>query len=103
VYLIGKSIQPEEIKQLRPAISGLGPSLELVAKRNADGTISSTGLVEAAHEVGLLVHPYTVRKESQPRWSQSLDQTHEVLIDQLGVDGFFSDFPDTARRAVDGR
>jgi glycerophosphoryl diester phosphodiesterase len=103
VYLIGKSIQPDEIKELRPAISGLGPSLELVAKRNADGTISSTGLVEAAHEVGLLVHPYTVRKESQPRWSQSLDQTHQVLIDQLGVDGFFSDFPDTARRAVDAR
>jgi glycerophosphoryl diester phosphodiesterase len=50
----------------------------------------------------LVVHPYTVRKESQPRWSQSLEQTHRVLIELLKVDGFFSDFPDTARRAVDG-
>jgi glycerophosphoryl diester phosphodiesterase len=103
VFLLGKSIPVEKMKELRPAISGLGPSLELVATKNADGTISSTGLVEAAHEAGLVVHPYTVRKESQPRWSRSLEETHQVLIDQLGVDGFFSDFPDTARSAIDAR
>jgi glycerophosphoryl diester phosphodiesterase len=83
-------------------IAGLGPSLELLATRTAEGVVQSTGLVEAARDAGLLVHPYTVRKESQPRWSQSLEQTHRVLIEQLKVDGFFSDFPDTARRAVDG-
>jgi glycerophosphoryl diester phosphodiesterase len=103
VYLIGKPLELDKIKDLRPAISGLGPSLDLVALKNADGKIESTGIVEAAQRAGLLVHPYTVRKEQQPRWSDSLDQTHRVLVEQLKVDGFFTDFPDTARRAVDGR
>lgn len=103
VYLLGKALELDKIKDLKPAIAGLGPSLDLVATKNANGKIESTGLVEAAQGAGLLVHPYTVRKESQPRWSDSLDQTHRVLIEQLKVDGFFSDFPDTARRAVDVR
>jgi glycerophosphoryl diester phosphodiesterase len=102
VYLIGSPIAHEKLKELSSTIAGLGPSLELLATRSAEGIVQSTGLVEAAHEAGLVVHPYTVRKESQPRWSQSLEQTHRVLIEQLKVDGFFSDFPDTARRAVDG-
>ena len=102
VYLIGGPIAHEKLKELSSTIAGLGPSLELLATRSAEGVVQSTGLVEAAKEAGLVVHPYTVRKESQPRWSKSLGETHRVLIELLKVDGFFSDFPDTARRAVDG-
>ena len=101
VYLIGRPIELERLGELKSFISGLGPSLELLATQAADGSVQSTGLVEAAHEAGLLVHPYTVRKEAQPRWSKSLDQTHRVLLDQLKVDGFFTDFPDTGRQAID--
>jgi len=57
-------------------------------------------LVELAKASGLLVHPYTVRKHQQPKWSISLDETHRVLIDQLKVDGFFTDYPDLGRNAV---
>jgi alpha-galactosidase len=103
VYLLGKPIEFDQLAQLAPMISGLGPSLELIARKDADGEVVSTGLVEAAHQAGMLVHPYTVRKEVQPRWSGSLDQTHRVLIDQLKVDGFFTDFPDIARKAIDKR
>jgi glycerophosphoryl diester phosphodiesterase len=102
VYLIGGPIAHEKLKELSSTIAGLGPSLELLATRSAEGIVQSTGLVEAAKNAGLVVHPYTVRKESQPRWSKSLGETHRVLIELLKVDGFFSDFPDTARRAVDG-
>ena len=102
VYLIGGPIAHEKLKELSSTIAGLGPSLELLATRSAEGIVQSTGLVEAAKEAGLVVHPYTVRKESQPRWSKSLGETHRVLIELLKVDGFFSDFPDTARQAVDG-
>jgi len=103
VYLIGKPIEHERLRELRPAIAGLGPSLDLIAVKNAAGQVESTGLVEAAQQVGMVVHPYTVRKEVQPRWSDSLEQTYRLLIEELGVDGFFTDFPDTGRRAIDGR
>jgi len=102
VYLIGGPIAHEKLKELSSTIAGLGPSLELLATRSAEGIVQSTGLVEAARDAGLVVHPYTVRKESQPRWSKSLGETHRVLLELLKVDGFFSDFPDTARQAVDG-
>jgi glycerophosphoryl diester phosphodiesterase len=37
----------------------------------------------------------------QPRWSRSLEETHRFLVDTLRVDGFFTDFPDLGRQAVD--
>jgi glycerophosphoryl diester phosphodiesterase len=42
-----------------------------------------------------------VRRETQPRWSGSLKETHRVLVNELRVDGFFTDFPDLSRRAMD--
>lgn len=103
VYLIGRPIEHQQLKELRPAIAGLGPSLDLIAVKNQSGKLESTGLVEAAKQAGMLVHPYTVRKELQPRWSGSLGETYRALIEELKVDGFFTDFPDTARQAIDGR
>ena len=78
----------------------MGPSLDPLATRNENNELVSTGLVEAARQSGLLVHPYTVHKHQQPSWSTSIDETHRVLIDQLKVDGFFTDYPDLGRAAV---
>jgi glycerophosphoryl diester phosphodiesterase len=63
--------------------------------------VVSSGLVEAAHRAGLLVHPYTVRSDSLPAWAPSVERLQSFLIDDLKVDGFFTDFPDLGRRAVD--
>ncbi|MFN9985601.1 MAG: glycerophosphodiester phosphodiesterase family protein, partial [Pirellula sp.] len=79
----------------------IGPSLELLSKLGDNDQVLSTGLVEQSRELGLKVHPYTIRKEMQPRWSRSLEETHRVLVDTLRVDGFFTDFPDLGRQAVD--
>ncbi len=103
IHLLGRSLEPSELEKIAVYAQGVGPSLELLATRGEDGVIQSTGLVEAAHAHGLKVHPYTVRRELQPRWSSSLEETHRVLIDQLKVDGFFTDFPDLSRQAVDQR
>lgn len=100
IYLIGKPLDPPSITSLKEIVDGLGPSLDLLAERLPDGSVRSTGLAEKAREVGLKVHPYTVRTEMQPKWSNSLEQTHQFLIDELKVDGFFTDFPDLGRAAV---
>jgi len=72
---------------------------------NADGvindadkvTLAPTSLVKDAHAAGLLVHPYTFRNE--PRYLASDYNGNPELelrqFIQLGVDGFFDDFPGT--------
>lgn len=100
IYLIGKPLDAQSVTALQGKVDGVGPSLELLAERTPDGSVRSTGLVEQAHAAGLKVHPYTIRTEQQPRWSDSIEQTHKVLIEDLKVDGFFTDFPDLGRSAV---
>jgi len=100
IQLFGKRPPDSELKSMSVYSKGIGPSLELLAERNARNEIESTGLVELAKKSGLLVHPYTVRKYQQPKWSNSIEETHRVLVDQLHVDGFFTDYPDLSRKAV---
>jgi glycerophosphoryl diester phosphodiesterase len=101
IALLGRRPADGDMENIAKYAKGLGPSLELLATRNASNEIESTGLVEAARKAGLNVHPYTVRKHHQPRWSSSLEETHRVLLKQLKVDGFFTDYPDLGRAAVD--
>lgn len=73
---------------------------------NRDGTINDadkvgvpTSLVEDAHAAGLDVHPYTFRNEARRYLLQDYreDPVQEYLhFYCLGVDGLFTDFPDTA-------
>jgi len=101
IALLGRRPTDSDIEKIASYAKGIGPSLELLATRNASNQIESTGLVEVARKAGLQVHPYTVRKHQQPRWSSSLEETHRVLVQQLKVDGFFTDYPDLGRTAVD--
>jgi len=73
---------------------------------NGDGTVNDadrtllppTDLVDRAHAHGLLVHPYTFRNEPGRLASDYHgDPIQEyMLFYELGVDGVFSDFADTA-------
>ena len=101
IALLGRRPADGDMENIAKYAKGIGPSLELLATRNASNAIESTGLVEAAKKAGLQVHPYTVRNHQQPRWSSSLEETHQVLLKQLKVDGFFTDYPDLGRTAVD--
>ena len=100
IQLLGKRPTDAELNKIAVFAKGIGPSLDLLANRDSNDEIVSSGLVEVARKTGLMVHPYTVRKHQQPRWSTSLDETHRFLLDQLEVDGFFTDYPDLGRDAV---
>jgi len=73
---------------------------------NGDGKIdlrdavtgNPTSLIDDAHKVGLFVHAFTFRNESRYlAHSYSGDPRAEYLqFYRLGVDGVFSEFPDTA-------
>ncbi|KAA5804012.1 glycerophosphodiester phosphodiesterase [Alkalicaulis satelles] len=78
----------EEIAQFADAV---GPHISVLL--NPDGT--STGYLEAAHALGLAVHVWTVRDDRPPHAGESVQDELRALY-QLGVDGVFTDQPDTA-------
>jgi len=73
----------------------VGPSLRLLL--SPDG--KDSGYVRRAHERGLAVHPWTLRDDRLPGGAAGVTAFYEAVF-ALGVDGVFTDFPDTARRVV---
>ena len=77
-----------------------------VADANGDGVVDERDrtllppgdLVERAHEHGLLIHTWTFRNEQRRLTSDfgGNPVNEYLLFYRLGVDGLFSDFPDTA-------
>ena len=69
-----------------------------VQDRRVDG---STGVIETAHELGLLVHTWTFRDDAGIYGFASPEEEMAYYM-HLGVDGVFTDFPDTgvAARAI---
>jgi glycerophosphoryl diester phosphodiesterase len=57
-----------------------------------------TDLIDRAHKAGLLVHAYTFRNEQRRLASDYAGNPVNEYLQyfQLGIDGLFSDFPDTA-------
>lgn len=60
-----------------------------------DESGASTGFVEAAHDLGLVVHAWTVRADRAPHVGESVEDELRALY-ALGVDGVFTDHPDVA-------
>jgi len=75
--------------------------------RNADGVINindravigSTGVIENAHAAGLLVHTWTFRNDASG-YGFADPQAEMAYYMRLGVDGVFTDFPDTGVAAL---
>jgi glycerophosphoryl diester phosphodiesterase len=83
---------------------GIGPWLMHIYRGvDASGQPVLSELVELAHERGLQVHPYTLRRDELPAGVESFDQLLDILVTQAGVDGFFTDFPDLARHFLHDR
>lgn len=81
----------------------IGPSLRLIYRGVSKEGPRLTTLVSVAHARGLLVHPYTFRKDQLPDGIASFDALLELFLLQLGVDGVFTDFPDLAAQFVQSR
>lgn len=75
---------------------GVGPYKKLLL--NDDG--EDTGFVAAAHAAGLAVHPWTFRDDQLDPAFPDIETEMKAYY-ALGVDGVFSDFPDTALKARD--
>ena len=115
----GDLITPAGLAEIATYASGIGPWKRQIVSvktvdRNGDGkpddlngdgvindadkvTLPPSSLVIDAHNVGLLVHPYTFRNEGR-YLASDYNGNPELELRQfinLGVDGFFDDFPGT--------
>ncbi|MGW0414305.1 glycerophosphodiester phosphodiesterase [Streptomyces collinus] len=99
-------ITPKGLREIAGYAQGIGPTLDLVIPKNADGTLASpTTLVADAHKVGLILHPYTMRNENpflpaEYRKGAAADAYGDAFgafrtYFATGIDGVFTDNADT--------
>jgi glycerophosphoryl diester phosphodiesterase len=108
----GDMATAQGLRAIAKYADGVGPSKDYIVPRDASGrSLAPTSFIRDAHRAGLVVHPYTFRNENQflpaeLRRGDRADPNFPNLYgnafaeyDQffgLGVDGVFSDNPDTA-------
>lgn len=108
--LAGLVLTCRGLREIATYADGIGPDKARIVPRDAAGfSQPPTTLVDDAHAAQLLVHPYTFRNEntflpaelrSGPDPAVYGDAFAEYAqFYQLGVDGLFSDNPDTAVEA----
>ena len=93
----------EGLQGLATTVDGIGPWIGmLVDTSGVDGQPVSTGLVSAAHDAGLAVHPYTFRADQLAPGFESMGEMVSWFVEKLAIDGAFTDFPDQALAATGG-
>ncbi|WP_440556885.1 glycerophosphodiester phosphodiesterase [Streptomyces sp. SCPE 10] len=99
-------ITPKGLREIAGYAQGIGPTLDLVIPRKADGTLAEpSSLVADAHRVGLILHPYTMRNENpflpaEFRKGGAVDGYGDAFgafkaYFETGIDGVFTDNADT--------
>ncbi|MGX4693257.1 glycerophosphodiester phosphodiesterase [Streptomyces sp. JNUCC 63] len=94
------------LREIASYAQGIGPTADLVIPRDANGDLTTPStLVRDAHAVGLILHPYTVRNENpflptRFRKGTAVDAYGDVFgvfqaYFATGIDGIFTDNPDT--------
>ena len=94
----------EGLAEVSTYADGIGPWKRYIVSTTGTGTdaerslLPPTDLIQRAHEHGLLVHTWTFRNEPFRLVSDyGGNPVNEYLqFYELGIDGVFSDFPDTA-------
>lgn len=103
---------PKGLKEISRFANGVGPEKFFVIPKKADGTLGQpTSLVGDAHRLGLKVVPWTFRNENQfmakdlqkgtnpADYGKAIEE--QVAYLRTGLDGLFTDNPDTGVVARD--
>ncbi len=109
----GELATPAGLASIAEYADGVGPSKDYIIPRNPDGTSGTpTAFVHDAHAAGLLVHPFTFRRENTFLPAELRSSADPAGIGDLkseirqflaqGTDGFFTDNADIGVEAVGG-
>jgi len=94
----------EGLASIATYADGIGPWIgQIIIGEDNNGAPLFSNLVSQAKSHGLLVHPYTFRREQVPPAFENFEALHRAFFEELEVDGIFTDFPDVTRTYLDGR
>lgn len=105
IQLLGgdDAMSKRAMRRIAEYADGVGlPFTKLIDVRGTDSrTLRVAPLCSHIADAGLLVHPYTLRADALPSFTNDFNELLRFLFEDAGVDGIFCDFPDLARRARD--
>jgi glycerophosphoryl diester phosphodiesterase len=91
-------LTPSGLVQLSQYAQGLGPAYSQLLNAGGRRALTPSLLMNEAREAGLLLHPYTFRRDRLPDYADGLEDLLTLFISELRVDGLFCDHPDVAVR-----
>ncbi|MGW1255313.1 glycerophosphodiester phosphodiesterase [Streptomyces sp. NPDC002513] len=99
-------VTPQGLKEIAGYAQGIGPTLDLVIPKDANGRLTRPSMLVAdAHAAGLILHPYTMRNENTFLPADFRKGTDPAAYGDVfgafaayfatGIDGVFTDNADT--------
>jgi len=86
------------LKSISSLVNGIGPWLLHVIDISVKGSTDISVLTGLAQQMGLFVHAYTLRADQLPDEIGDMQTAVDLLINQVGLDGVFTDHPDQVLR-----
>jgi glycerophosphoryl diester phosphodiesterase len=85
------------LAEIKTYADGIGPWKPYIVPMDPAGNVfAPTDLVARAHAHGLLIHTWTFRDDAFPTGYAGGPISEYLTFYRLGIDGVFSDFPETA-------
>lgn len=84
------------LKKVAEYAHGIGPDVNLLEDKSG----GPSEMVVAAKKLGLFLHPYTLRADSESIPGVNFEALHKKLFNDLEVDGAFTDFADQTRELL---
>ena len=88
-----KMLTQKGLKEVAEYAYGIGPDISQLFVDYPSGNLKLNNVAKWAHEAGLKIHPYTLRKDSLPK-GLTYQEVIRVLLTKAKVDGLFTDFTD---------
>ena len=83
------------LEEIASFADGIGPEKDqLIVYDAATGKVSPSNLHQTAKSLKLFMHPYTFRYDRLPKYATDYTQLLNIFIDQLKIEGLFTDFTD---------
>jgi glycerophosphoryl diester phosphodiesterase len=95
------AVNPPRLEQISGYAAAVGLPFEMLMER-AGGRLRPSPLAGRLGDAGLLMHPYTLRRDVAPPDGIEYFEALRLLIQELKVDAVFCDFPDDAIALRDG-
>ncbi len=93
-------VTPKGLDMVAAYADGIGPDMSRLIRYKRERLIMIIELVKHAHDRNLVIHPYTFRRDSLPKFANSMEELFRIFYFILGVNGVFTDFPDEAVRLL---